>query len=49
MMSKKAKEIIGLPPGHIIQCALVFGYAPQGDGTQQVPERRRDNIINWVR
>ena len=49
MMSKDAKEALRLLPGHVIQCAIVFGYAPQGEGSQSVPDRRRDNIISWVR
>jgi len=49
MRSREAKDIIGLPHRHKIQAAIVFGYAPQGDDRQSSPERRRDNIINWVR
>ena len=48
-MSKAAKDIIGLPPRHKIQSAVVFGYAAGGKDDSIVPERRRDNIINWVR
>lgn len=48
-MSKAAKEIVGLPPRHAIQSAIVFGYAPEGEDSSIVPKRRQDNIINWVR
>ena len=48
-MSKTAKEIIGLPPHHMIQSAIVFGYAPKSEANSIIPERRQDNIINWVR
>jgi len=46
-MSKEARRIIGLPPGHVIHTAIVFGYAPANEAAA-VPERRRDNVINWV-
>lgn len=48
-MSRIAKDIIGLPPYHMIQSAIVFGYTPQSENGSIVPERRRDNVINWVR
>lgn len=48
-MSKRAKDIIGLPPRHNIHSAIVFGYVPESKDGPVVPERRRDNIINWVR
>ena len=47
-MSKEAKKITGLPPGHIIHSALIFGYAPAGE-TAPAPQRQKNNIINWVR
>lgn len=46
-MSKAATKIIGLPPGYIIHAALVFGYAP-ADENIVAPQRRKDNLINWV-
>jgi len=49
-MSAAAKKIIGLPSQHVIEAAIVFGYAPQTQAKMTLPpERRRDNIINWVR
>ena len=48
-MSKAAKDIIGLPPRHKIQSAIVFGYASQSERDLIGPKRRSDNIINWVR
>ncbi|MDD5680217.1 MAG: nitroreductase family protein [Candidatus Omnitrophica bacterium] len=47
-LSKHAKHIIGLPPGHKIHTAVVFGYVPI-DENISVPERRKDNIVNWIR
>jgi len=49
MMSGAAKRKISLPAGDRIQCALIFGYAAEGGNKAFAPERRRDNIINWVR
>ena len=48
MMSKAAKDMIGLPHNHIIHAALVFGYSPQSEKSSG-PERSKNNIINWVR
>jgi len=48
-MSRVAKDIIGLPPNHTIQSAIVFGYAPQSTDGSIIPKRRIDNIINWIR
>jgi nitroreductase len=48
-VSRAAKEIIGLPPRHTIQSAIVFGYAPEGEDDSIIPKRRQDNVINWVR
>lgn len=48
-MSRVARDIIGLPPHHKIQSAIVFGYAPQAKDNLITPERRKDNIVNWVR
>ncbi|MDP3789430.1 MAG: nitroreductase family protein [Candidatus Omnitrophota bacterium] len=47
-MSKEAVKITGLPPGYIIHAAIVFGYAPDSEAAA-IPERRRDNVISWVR
>jgi len=47
MASNAAKGMIGLPPNHVIQCAIVFGYPPQGE--LSIPQRKTDNIINRVR
>jgi len=49
MMSKEAKGIIGLPPHHVIQAALVFGYVAQDKDAPSAPARRKDNVIKWVR
>lgn len=49
MRSKEAKDIIGLPPRHKIQAAIIFGYIPHENQTPVTPTRRGDNIINWVR
>lgn len=47
-VSKEAKHIIGLPPEYRIHATMVFGYAPDSE-TLVVPERRKDNVIKWVR
>jgi len=49
MMSKQAKEMIMLPPNHAIQSAIVFGYTPAGENGISIPQRKTDNIINWMR
>ena len=48
-MSRIAKKMIGLPPYHMIQSAIVFGYAPQDTAKTLAPDRKKDNITNWVR
>lgn len=47
-MSKVAKNIIGVPPKYTIQSAIVFGYTPESKDISIEPNRRRDNIINWL-
>lgn len=49
MKSREAMDIIKLPARHEIQSAVVFGYIPQDKYDSNMPNRRRDNIINWVR
>ncbi|MEA3305986.1 MAG: nitroreductase family protein [Candidatus Omnitrophota bacterium] len=49
MRSGEAKDIIGLPPRHKIQAAVVFGRAPHENHAPAAPARKKDNIINWVR
>lgn len=46
-MSKEAKSITGLPHGHVIHAAIVFGYTPANE-VAAVPERRRDNVMKWA-
>ena len=47
--NKAAADIIGLPPDHRLESAVVFGYVPGDKDDPIVPKRRTDNIINWVR
>ncbi len=47
-VSKEAKRVLGLPPENRIHVALVFGYAPAAE-TLTIPERKKDNVIKWVR
>lgn len=44
----EARKIMGLPPDHVIHAAIVFGYA-QGGEAAAAPERRKNNVLNWVR
>ncbi|MBL7070625.1 MAG: nitroreductase family protein [Candidatus Omnitrophica bacterium] len=46
--SKEARKMMGLPPGYLIQSAVVFGYSPENDDKAFIPQRK-NNIINWVR
>ena len=48
MRSKAAKDVMGLPPRHKLQAAVVFGYAPEEGKGAAAPARHKDNIINWV-
>ncbi len=47
--SRYAKSLIGLPRRHYIQAAIIFGYSPSSKEGVVIPERRRDNILNWIR
>jgi nitroreductase len=47
-MSSEGKKILGLRPDYKIHAALVFGYTPMGEEIP-VPQRIKDNVINWVR
>lgn len=47
-MSKEARKILGLPADHIIHAAIVFGYAPDREAIA-APDRRKDNVMHWVR
>ena len=48
-LSRAAKDLVGIPRRHAIQAVIAFGYSPAGNDQQAPPERRRDNVIKWVR